>query len=86
MPTIKEETNASLESLYTSLGHETYTKLIRIFEKYSLYGRTHTNLTLDYSQFTAFLTANKIYNEILTKSQAELIYNKVRSNSKCNTI
>jgi hypothetical protein len=79
----KNESNHNLEPVYSSLGHELYTKLIMIFEKYSLYGRTHTNLTLDYSQFTAFMTANNMYNETITKSQAELIFNKVRACGKC---
>jgi hypothetical protein len=83
-PGNKNESNQTLEKVYSTLGHELYTKLIKIFEKYSLYGRTHTNLSLDYSQFTAFMTANNLYNETITKSQAELIFNKVRASGKCN--
>lgn len=72
-----------LENIYNKLGHEVYSKFINIFEKYCLYGKTHTNFNLDFQQFTHFTTKNEIYNEFLTKSQGEFIFNRVKKENKC---
>lgn len=74
--------NSALENLYYNLGHEVYTKLINIFEKYCFYGKTYTNFNMDYSQFSTFMSQNKICDKQLPKSQTELIFNKVRNNNK----
>lgn len=71
------------EVYYKLLGHEVYTKLLTVFEKFCFYGKTFTNFTMDYSQFVSFLVKNDILNKQLTKTQAELVFNKVRKNSKC---
>lgn len=72
-----------LENIYTKLGHEVYSKFLYIFEKYCLYGKTHTNFNLDFQQFKHFTSKNEIYNELLTKNQGELIFNRVKKENKC---
>jgi hypothetical protein len=78
-----KEQSSALDNLYSSLGHEVYTKLINIFEKYCFYGKTYTNFNMDYSQFSNFMTQNSVYDKIITKKQSDLIFNKIRNNNKC---
>jgi hypothetical protein len=75
--------NSALDNLYSNLGHEVYTKLINVFEKYCFYGKTYTNFSMDYSQFSSFMSQNKVYDKQITKTQSELVFNKVRNSNKC---
>ena len=68
----------NLDALYDILGHDSYTKLIIIFEKYLLYGRSVASVDLDYSQFKAFITSNKICNEHLSMKKCEILFNQVK--------
>jgi hypothetical protein len=72
-----------LENFYSKLGHEIYSKLMNIFEKYCLYGKTHTNFHLDFQQFSHFTSQNEIYNETISRAQGEFIFNRVRKENKC---
>ena len=74
---------SALETLYCHLGHEVYTKIMSLFEKYCFFGRTFTNFNMDYTQFNNLFTQNNIYDEVLTKSQSDVIFNKVRNLNKC---
>jgi hypothetical protein len=75
-----------LENFYSKLGHEIYSKLMNIFERYCLYGKTHTNFNLDFQQFSHFTSQNGIYNESISRTQGEFIFNKVRKENKCKKI
>ncbi len=72
-----------LESLYSKLGHEVYSKLINVFEKYCLFGKTHTNFYMDFQQFSVFTSQNEIYNDSISRTQGEFIFNRVRKENKC---
>lgn len=81
----------SLENIYNLIGHEIYSKykiisakMIKIFERYCFFGKSNSNFNMDYSQFTGFLTENNVHNQIITKMQTEMIFNKIKSGSKCN--
>jgi hypothetical protein len=75
--------DSALEKIYINLGHEMYTKIIRVFEKYCLFGKTNTNFNMDYSQFNTFMSQNLIYDDFLTKSATDVIFNKVKNFNKC---
>jgi hypothetical protein len=38
---------------------------------------------MEYSQFTNFMNENNIHNEVVTKIQSEMMFNKIKSNPKC---
>jgi len=83
MLTQKTHDQLDLEALYDILGHDSYTKLIIIFEKYLLYGKSVASTDLDYSQFKAFIISNKVNNEHLTLKKCEILFNQVkRENGK----
>ena len=71
-----------LEAIYNKLGHEVYTKLLSVFEKYCLYGKGNSNFSMDYSQFTTFMTQNNMYDSNLNKQNTELTFNKIKSHNK----
>ena len=79
---IKEinEKYENYEKIYNSLGHETYNRILRLFEKYCYYGRTFTNYKMEYSQFVAMHIDNNLYELTLPKSDIEVIYNKIKNN------
>ena len=77
---------SALEKIYSNLGHEIYTRLIKIYEKYCFFGKTNTNFNLDYSQFSKFMVQNEIYDKYLTKTETDIIFNKVKSIHKCKNI
>ena len=79
---IKEinEKYITYEKIYNSLGHETYNKILRLFEKYCFYGRTFTNYKMEYSQFVAMHIDNNLYELTLPKGDIEVIYNKIKKN------
>lgn len=79
---IKEinEKYLNYEKIYNSLGHETYNKILRLFEKYCFYGRTFTNYKMEYSQFVAMHIENNLYELTLPKGDIEIIYNKIKKN------
>lgn len=72
-----------LEQLYCHLGHELYTKLLKLFERYCLYAKSVTNFIMDFSQFQVMLGQNNIYDEKVTKNQMEVLFNKAKNTSKC---
>lgn len=73
----------NLDALYDILGHDSYTKLIIIFEKYLLYGKSVASVDLDFSQYKAFIISNKITNDSLTMKKCEIMFNQVkRENGK----
>lgn len=75
-----------LESFYTNLGHDYYTKILKIFEKYCFYGKLNTSFEMDFSQFTTFLQQNKMYDSNIDKTSSELIFNKIKGQNKCKFI
>lgn len=79
---IKEinEKYENYERIYNSLGHETYNRILRLFEKYCYYGRTFTNYKMEYSQFVAMHIDNNLYELTLPKGDIEVIYNKIKNN------
>jgi len=68
----------NLDALYDMLGHDSYTKLIIIYEKYLLHGRSVASVDLDYSQFKSFITSNKINNDQLSLKKCEILFNQVK--------
>jgi hypothetical protein len=72
-----------LESFYNNLGHDYYTKLLKIFEKYCYYGKVNTSFDMDFSQFVTFMTQNSMYDKTLDKTYCELIFNKIKGQNKC---
>ena len=75
-----------LESFYTNLGHDYYTKILKIFEKYCFYGKLNTSFEMDFSQFTTFLQQNKMYDSNIDKTSSELIFNKIKGQNKCKIL
>lgn len=78
-----KRTEELLESFYNNLGHDYYTKILKIFEKYCYYGKVNTNFEMDFSQFTTFMAQNDMYDKSLDKSYCELIFNKIKGQNKC---
>lgn len=76
----KEET-IFFENLYSIIGHYSYTKILKLFEKYCMFGKTITNYTMEYSQFCSLFSQNKLYEKTLPKSDLEVIYNRVKQNT-----
>lgn len=75
----------NLESLYNSLGHESYTQLLKLFEKYCYFGKTFTNFSMDYSQFCSLFQQNKLNEKItIAKGDLEVIYNKIKKTTGVN--
>ncbi len=68
----------NLEALYDILGHDSYTKLIIVFEKYLLYGKSVASTDLDYSQYKSFISSNNICNDLLTRKKTEILFNQVK--------
>lgn len=71
-----------LENFYNYLGHEAYIKLIKCFEKFCFFGKTVTSKQMDYTQFTNFMTKNKLYCEEIKKNQVEIAFNKIKNSNK----
>ena len=69
------------EKLYHCLGHDSYTNILKIFEKYCLFGKTYTKYTMEYSQFCSLFIQNNLYETTLPKSDMEVIYNRVKKNT-----
>lgn len=89
MATKKNQTNAivsekisQLESYYNYLGHEPYIKLVNSFEKFCNYGKTVSNMQMDYSQFTNFMAKNNLICDEIKKSNIEIAFNKIKNNNK----
>jgi hypothetical protein len=78
----KDKKNSALENLYTKLGHQIYTMLIKIYERYCFFGKTHTNFMMDFSQFSNLMAQNDLYDENITKTNSEMIFNKVKNTNK----
>lgn len=79
---IVSEKISILESFYNYLGHEPYIKLVNSFEKFSNFGKTVSNMQMDYSQFTNFMTKNNLICDEIKKSNIEIAFNKIRNNNK----
>ena len=89
MATKKNQTNAvvsekisQLENFYNYLGHEPYTKLVNSFEKFCNFGKTVSNMQMDYSQFTNFMAKNNLICDEIKKSNIEIAFNKIKNNNK----
>lgn len=89
MATKKNQTNvvvsekiSKLESFYNYLGHEPYIKLVNSFEKFCNFGKTVSNMQMDYSQFTNFMAKNNLICEEIKKINVEIAFNKIRNNNK----
>jgi len=68
--------------IYNYIGHEAYIKLINAFEKFSVFGKTFSNMQMDYSQFTNFMTKNNLFCNEIKKYDVEIAFNKIRNNNK----
>ena len=77
-----KETEGLLETFYNNLGHDYYTKILKIFEKYCYYGKVNTNFEMDFSQFATFMFQNSMYDKTLDKTYCELIFNKIKGQNK----
>ena len=76
-----------LENYYNNLGHDYYTKILKIFEKYCHFGKVNSSFGMDYSQFSTFMTQNNMYDGMsVNKTDSELIFNKVKGQNKCKII
>lgn len=71
-----------LESFYSNLGHEYYTKILKIFEKYCFFGKVNTNFEMDFSQFSTFMKQNGMYDSNLEEQSCALIFNKIKGSNK----
>lgn len=73
------EKNANFfEQLYQAVGHDIYTKILKLFESYCLFGKSYTNFTMEYSQFCSLFLQNKLYDFTMSKSELEVIYNRIK--------
>ena len=52
-----------LEAFYSNVGHDYYTKILKIFEKYCQYGKINSSFGMDYSQFSTFMIQNNLYDQ-----------------------
>ena len=41
------EQNDLYEQLYNCLGHDSYTKILKVFEYYCLFGKSYSNYTME---------------------------------------
>lgn len=71
-----------LESMYESLGHTNYTRILQLFEKYCHFGKVNTSYGMDYSQFSTMLSQNELYDSTFEKTYCELTFNKVKGQNK----
>ena len=81
-PKVANEIKPIYEQMYHCLGYDTYKTILKVFEKYCLFGKTFTNYTMEYSQFCSLFTQNNLYESTLTKEVMEVIYNKVKKNTE----
>ena len=75
------EQNELYEQLYNCLGHDSYTKILKVFEYYCLFGKSYSNYTMEYSQFCSLFVQNNLYESTLPKSELEVIYNRIKKNT-----
>ena len=68
----------NIEKIYNVLGHETYLKMLRLYEKYCLFGKSFTNYKMDYSQLVEMFLQNKFYEITLPKCDIEVIFKKIK--------
>ena len=68
----------NIEKIYNILGHETYLKMLRLYEKYCLFGKSFTNYKMDYSQLVEMFLQNKFYEITLPKCDIEVIFKKIK--------
>jgi hypothetical protein len=73
---------SQLENIYNYLGHEAYIKLLTAFEKFCFFGKSLSNMQMDYSQFTNFMMKNNLYCEEIKKNQVEIAFNKIKNSNK----
>lgn len=71
-----------LEAFYANVGHDYYTKILKMFEKYSQYGKVNSSFNMDYTQFSTFMTQNQMYDKNIEKTYSELIFNKIKGLNK----
>lgn len=78
-----KKTEEMLEAFYSNVGHDYYTKILKIFEKYCQYGKISSSFGMDYSQFSTFMIQNNLYDhKNLDKTNSELIFNKIKGQNK----
>ncbi len=80
--TIVSEKISQLENFYNYLGHEPYIKLVNSFEKFCNFGKTVSNMQMDYTQFFNFITKNSLICDEIKKNNIEIAFNKIRNNYK----
>lgn len=73
-----EKNSNFFEQLYQTVGHDIYTKILKLFESYCLFGKSYTNFTMEYSQFCSLFLQNKLYDFTMSKSDLEVIYNRIK--------
>ena len=72
-----------LDAYYNNLGHDYYTKILKVFEKYCHYGKVNQSVGMDYSQFSTFMQQNNMYDEKnINKISSELVFNKIKAQNK----
>lgn len=72
-----------LDGYYNNLGHDYFTKVLKIFEKYCHHGKVNPSIGMDYSQFSTFMQQNELYDGVnITKTNSELIFNKIKGLNK----
>ena len=71
-----------LDLYYNNLGHDYYTKILKIFEKYCHHGKVNNSIGMDYSQFSTFMQQNNMYEGDINKTNSELIFNKIKGQNK----
>ncbi len=78
-----KRTEGMLDAYYNNLGHDYYTKILKIYEKYCHHGKVNQSIGMDYSQFSTFMQQNNMYDGVnITKTTSELIFNKIKGQNK----
>ena len=50
-----KKTEGMLDAYYNNLGHDYYTRILKIYEKYCHHGKVNQSIGMDYSQFSTFM-------------------------------